>query len=133
MDLLLDTHAIVWYITEDSRLPMSIRRQIEDSTNKCYVSIASLWEMGIKHAIGKLALHEGLSAVLETIEMSGIKPLPIGLDHILSTSKLPLHHNDPFDRMIISQCLLEQMTMVSCDKQFRHYNVPVIWNRLEDC
>ncbi|MDR6803816.1 PIN domain nuclease of toxin-antitoxin system [Dyadobacter sp. BE34] len=133
MDLLLDTHAVVWYITEDSRLPMFLRRQIEDSTNNCYVSIASLWEMGIKHAIGKLALHEELSVVLEAIERSGIKSLLIGTDHILSASRLPLHHNDPFDRMIISQCQAGQLIMVSCDKQFQHYDIPLVWNRSHNC
>jgi PIN domain nuclease of toxin-antitoxin system len=133
MDLLLDTHAVVWYITEDSRLPIFLRKQIEDSSNNCFVSIASLWEMAIKHATGKLALHEDLSVVLEIIRISGIKSLPITTDHILHIRKLPLHHNDPFDRMIISQCLAEQLTMVSCDKQFRHYDVPVVWNRSHNC
>lgn len=129
MDLLLDTHAVVWYITGDSKLPVPLRKRIEDSSNNCFVSMASLWEMAIKNAIGKLELHADLAVVLKIIKMSGIAVLPVKTRHVLSISRLPLHHNDPFDRMIISQCQVEKLTMVSCDKQFQHYDIPLVWNR----
>jgi PIN domain nuclease of toxin-antitoxin system len=133
MEYLLDTHAVLWYIGEDPQLPAILRRQIEDATNRCYVSIASLWEIGIKSCSGKLSLFTDIEELFISIERSGFVLLPITTEHILLGAKLPLHHNDPFDRMIISQCLAGQLTMVSCDKQFRHYNLPVIWNRSGNC
>jgi PIN domain nuclease of toxin-antitoxin system len=125
----LDTHTVLWYIGEDPQLPVSLRKRIEDTSNSCFVSIASLWEIGIKSCIGKLSLHADIDVLFKSIERSGFVVLPVTTEHILFSAKLPLHHNDPFDRMIISQCVAEQLTMVSCDKQFRHYEVPVIWNR----
>ena len=133
MNLLLDTHTVVWYITGDSRLPLSLRKKIDDSSNNCFVSMASLWELAIKSTIGKLELQEDLGMIVRIIKRSGIVLLPVKIKHVLSISGLPLHHNDPFDRMIISQCKAEKLTMVSCDKQFRHYDLPLIWNRLDDC
>lgn len=130
MNFLLDTHTVLWYIGEDPQLPMYLRKQIEDRSNSCFVSIASLWEIGIKSCIGKLSLYADIEVLFESIENTGFILLPVTMVHILSSARLPLHHNDPFDRMIISQCLAEQLTMVSCDKQFRRYDVPVIRNRL---
>lgn len=127
MNFLLDTHTVLWYIAGDRQLPASLRIQIEDTSNSCFVSIASLWEIGIKSCVGKLSLHAAIDELFESIETSGFVLLPINAKHILTSARLPLHHNDPFDRMIISQCLSEELTMMSCDKQFRHYEVPVIW------
>jgi len=129
MKYLLDTHTVLWYIGEDPQLPVSLRKQIDDRSNSCFVSIASLWEIGIKSCIGKLSLYADIEILFESIENSGFILLPVTMNHILSSARLPLHHNDPFDRMIISQCLAEQLTMVSCDKQFQRYDLPVIWNR----
>ncbi|OJV16757.1 MAG: hypothetical protein BGO21_28250 [Dyadobacter sp. 50-39] len=133
MNLLLDTHTVVWYIAGDNRLPLFLRKKIEDSSNNCFVSMASLWELAIKSAIGKLELQADLGVIVKIIKRSGIAVLPVKISHVLSVGRLPLHHNDPFDRMIISQCLAEKLTMVSCDKQFRHYDLPVIWNRSDNC
>ena len=133
MNLLLDTHTVVWYITGDSRLPLSLRKKIEDSSNNCFVSMASLWEMAIKSTIGKLELQEDLGMIVRIIKRSGIALLPVKIKHVLSISGLPLHHNDPFDRMIISQCQAEKLTMVSCDKQFQLYDIPLVWNRSHNC
>lgn len=95
--------------------------------------MASLWEMAIKSTIGKLELQEDLGMIVRIIKRSGIALLPVKIKHVLSISGLPLHHNDPFDRMIISQCQAEKLTMVSCDKQFQLYDIPLVWNRSHNC
>ena len=128
MNLLLDTHAVIWFITEDRSLPYNLKRLIESSSNQCFVSIASYWEMGIKHSLGKLELKTGLQTIFQVIEMSGLKTLPITPNHILAASILEFHHRDPFDRLIIGQALSDRLTLVSKDKEFEKYTVPLIWS-----
>ena len=127
MNLLLDTHAVLWFITEDPQLPVRTKKLIENAANNCLVSIASLWEIGIKSAVGKLALHADLEIIFQIIHDSGFEILPVTPDHILVNAKLPLLHADPFDRIIIAQSLEEDLVVVTKDKIFRHYTTTSLW------
>lgn len=128
MNLLLDTHAILWFITEDSQLPAGTKKLIENAANNCLVSIASLWEIGIKSAVGKLALHADLEIIFQIIGDSRFEILPATPDHILVNAKLPLHHADPFDRINIAQSLEEDLVVVTKDKIFRNYIASPLWH-----
>lgn len=128
MNLLLDTYVVIWFITEDDRLPSKIKFLIEDTQNACFVSIASLWEMGIKFSLGKLELKVGLKKIIELIEQSGLTILPISTTHIIANTKLDFHHRDPFDRLIIAQAKCEVLTVISKDKEFKTYDIDLIWD-----
>jgi len=127
MNLLIDTHVVIWFITEDDQLPDNVRELIEDAGNTCFVSIASLWEMGIKYSLGKLDLKADLKKVFELIDQSGLTILPITTTHILTNSVLDFHHRDPFDRLIIAQAKSEGLTLVSKDREFEDYNINLTW------
>lgn len=128
MKLLIDTHVAIWFITEDKLLPNKIKTLIEDTTNECFVSIASLWEMGIKYSLGKLDLKADLKKIFELIDQSGFTVMPITKTHILANSMLDFHHRDPFDRLIIAQAKSDGFTLVSKDEMFKDYNINWIWN-----
>ena len=127
MNLLLDTHTTIWFITEDKTLPSNVKTLIEDTTNTCFVSIASLWEMGIKHSLGKLNLKVDLKRIFELIDLSGLTILPITTSPILTNTTLEFHHRDPFDRLIIAQAKSEGLTIASKDVVFKDYNIDLVW------
>ena len=128
MKALLDTHVFLWWIASAARLSHHARRLIEDGENELYVSTASVWEMSIKAALGKLLLPVGQpNFIREQIQMNAVTPLPVTLDHAVHVQNLPPIHRDPFDRMIISQALTERMPIVSADEQIAKYDVDVIW------
>ena len=129
MNLLLDTHTTIWFITEDKTLPAHLKELIEDGANTCFVSIASFWEMGIKHSLGKLDLKVDLRRIFELIDQSGLTVLPITTNHILTNTTLEFHHRDPFDRLMIAQAKSEGLTVVSRDGVFKDYNIELIWKR----
>lgn len=128
MNVLLDTHAVIWFITEDDNLPIRTKGLIEDTTNTCFVSIASLWELGIKYSLGKLDLKTDIKKIFELIDQSGLTLLPITASHILANTILPFHHRDPFDRLIIAQAKSEGLKLISKDGQFDGYDIDMIWN-----
>jgi PIN domain nuclease of toxin-antitoxin system len=128
MNLLVDTHAIIWFITEDDQLPIRIKALIEDPSNTCFASIASLWEMGIKHSLGKLDLKADLKKIFELIDQTGLIILPITTTHILTNITLDFYHRDPFDRLLIAQAKSEGLTLISKDGEFKDYNINLIWN-----
>lgn len=128
MNLLIDTHAIIWFITEDDRLPIKMKELIEDATNTCFVSIASLWEMSIKYSLGKLDLKTDLKRIFEIISQSGLLILPITTTHILTTTSLDFHHRDPVDRLMIAQTKSEGLTLLSKDGVFKEYNINLVWS-----
>jgi PIN domain nuclease of toxin-antitoxin system len=104
--------------------------QILDETNELWFSVASVWEIGIKVAIGKLPLPEPLNPyVISRMARLGARSLEITIPHALQASSLPLHHRDPFDRMLIAQAQEEGMTLVSADSMFRQYDVSLLWAR----
>jgi len=121
--LLLDTHILIWYLEGHPNLPESQRLMIEDRRNLVAVSSASLWEMTIKISIGKLELMDDLATIEATLLQQGIRILPIQTVHLQRLLSLPFHHRDPFDRLIIAQALVEDMTLVSDDKFFPLYSV----------
>jgi PIN domain nuclease of toxin-antitoxin system len=127
MNILIDTHALIWFITDHQELPHSAKRRIEDLENNCFVSVASLWEMGIKYALGKLSLKADLERIFELIEQSGVAVLPITSAHILTSTTLEFHHRDPFDRLIIAQAKREGLTLISKDSIFKDYEINVLW------
>jgi PIN domain nuclease of toxin-antitoxin system len=101
---------------------------IADETNELWFSVASIWEMGIKVSIGKLPLPEPLSDYVSTrMTQLGARSLEITTPHALQSATLPLHHRDPFDRVLIAQAQLEEMTLVSADLMFKQYDVALLW------
>ena len=127
MDYLLDTHAIIWAITDEKKLSSKSKALIENKSNKCFVSIVSFWEIGIKCSLGRLELKTDLDDIFKIIEQAGFETLPVSHNHILESTKLPLHHNDPFDRLIIGQAMSEKMTLITKDKEFKRYECALVW------
>lgn len=128
MKLLLDTHVLIWLVEGTDNLSQAARQAIEDEDNSLHLSIVSLWEMTIKTSLGKLQLKIPLDRILESyIIPSGIEILPIHFDHLLVLRDLPLHHRDPFDRLLISQAQAEGLTLVSSDGFFSNYSVQTLW------
>ncbi len=129
MNYLIDTHALIWFITDNEKLPRLAKQIIENQDNNCYVSIASFWEIGIKYSLGRLDLNTDLNNIFQIIEDTGFDILPITINQILKNASLEFHHQDPFDRIIISQAITENLTIISKDSQFDKYNVPLIWSK----
>ncbi|MCH8318156.1 MAG: type II toxin-antitoxin system VapC family toxin [Bacteroidetes bacterium] len=127
MQLLLDTHTFIWSIEDDKRLSQKAKKGIENQDNAIILSIASLWEMSIKISIGKLELKKPFEDVISYVREKGIEVLSINFEHTLLVSKLDFHHKDPFDRLIIAQAKIENMTIVSKDKLFDDYNIKRLW------
>lgn len=129
MQLILDTHTVLWFITDDPKLNPNAKRLIENIENVCFVSIVSYWEIAIKFSLGRLQLAGELDNIFQIIQDSGFELLPITTSHILCLTTLPHYHNDPFDRMIIAQALSENLTVVGVDNQFPKYGVGIFWER----
>jgi PIN domain nuclease of toxin-antitoxin system len=128
MRLLLDTHAFIWYVTDNPRLSANVKLLIEDENNEKLVSIASIWEMAIKHSIGRLNFSRPfMEFVRQQLSVSNIGLLEINLNHIEVVASLPLHHRDPFDRLIIAQSMAEQIPVLSVDAIFDAYAIARLW------
>ena len=129
MKLLIDTQCWLWWFAEPDRLQEATIAQIVDETNELWFSVASVWEMGIKVGLGKLPLPEPIDRYLASrMKQLGARSLEIRADHALQAGKLPLHHRDPFDRMLIAQAQVEGMTIVTSDRMFDRYEVEILWN-----
>jgi PIN domain nuclease of toxin-antitoxin system len=122
--LLLDTHALLWWRGGDRRLSATARKAIEDGSTEAFFSAASIWEIAIKHAQGKLKAPPSL---LETMGEQGFSELPITSRHAMSAGALPPHHRDPFDRMIVAQAQSEGLAVVTGDPRILAYGVAVVW------
>lgn len=128
MRLLLDTQCWLWWFSQPEKLSGQVIAQIVDETNEIWFSVASVWEIGIKVAIGKLPLPEQIDDYISTrMAQLGARSLEISASHALRAAALPLVHRDPFDRMLIAQSQIESMTLVSADSIFNRYEVSVIW------
>ncbi len=128
MKLLFDTHTFIWWDSEPNKLSSKALELLSNSANMKFLSIVSIWEIQIKHQLGKLSLILPLKDIIdEQINNHNISILPIATDHILGLNNLPLHHKDPFDRLLISQAKIEDTTLVSCDSVFQNYSVKVDW------
>ena len=128
MNLLLDTHAFLWWITDAPQLSPHASEVIADGGNVLFFSAASGWEIAIKARLGKLQVPEDLGRFLTgQLSRNAIRVLPIHLSHALHVYTLPDHHRDPFDRLLVSQALLENLPMLSANPQLARYAVEVVW------
>ncbi len=128
MRILLDTHVLIWLVEGDKNLSTVARSAIEDEDNSLYLSIASLWEITIKLSLGKLDLQLSVDEMVESFLIpGGIEILQIEIGHLSILRDLPLHHRDPFDRLIIAQAQAEKMTLISADGVFDLYDVDLRW------
>lgn len=124
MNLLLDTHVLLWWLADDSSLQSAARDAIRDESNIVHVSAATAWEISIKKALGKLDAPDDLANALE---VNNFRSLEITVAHATKAGALPRHHDDPFDRLHIAQAQTEQLTLVTHDAKFRAYEISVIW------
>lgn len=128
MKILLDTHAFLWWITDDPQLSPRARHIIRDGKNEIFLSAANGWEIAIKAQLGRLKLPDKPELFIsEQMSMNAIQGLPVEISHALHVYNLPGHHQDPFDRMLVSQSQLEGMHILTSDPQIAKYHVKVIW------
>lgn len=128
MKLLLDTHTFIWWVDKPEKLPKLVLTSFEDPDNSLILSIVSVWEMQIKHQLGKLKLDIPLRTLIENqLEANNLQILPVDLAHIWALGGLPLHHRDPFDRLLIAQARVEDAFLVSQDEAFSDYPVKLLW------
>jgi len=125
---LLDTHTFLWWITDDPHLSERARQVISDPGNDIFLSAASGWEMAIKTQLGKLQLPDHFEQfIAEQLFRNNITSLPVMMSHALHVQSLPLHHRDPFDRLLIAQSQLEKMPIITTDSVFADYDVEIVW------
>ncbi len=130
MNILLDTHAFLWFIGGDPKLSDYARRLIENSDNRRYLSIASMWEITIKSSLGRLVVPTPPSILIrDHVWANAIALLNLTPDHLDVLHSLPYHHNDPFDRILIAQAIHEEMILVTKDSAFAHYAVQTKWSQ----
>jgi PIN domain nuclease of toxin-antitoxin system len=122
--LLVDTHALLWWLTDDPALSPTARDAIADPANEPLVSTASVWEIAIKRSLGKLAAPDELP---DSISDGGFAWLPISAQHAWQVRDLPMHHRDPFDRVLVAQALIERLPIVTSDPRFGEYGVEIRW------
>ena len=123
MKLLLDTHILLWWLADDEHLPAVAAEVIADPDSEVVVSAASAWEISIKQAAGRLDAPEDL---LDALAANDFGILAITADHAMAAGRLPPHHADPFDRMLIAQAQIEGITLVSVDSRFSEYEVELL-------
>ena len=128
MKLLLDTHAFLWFIAGSDRLSKRAEELVADGSNDAFLSVASLWEIAIKVALGKLVLATPFELLIPAqLQRNRINVLSIDLAHLTHLLTLPMHHRDPFDRLIVAQALEEELDVVGADKTFDRYGVVRHW------
>jgi PIN domain nuclease of toxin-antitoxin system len=127
MDLLLDTHTLIWFLNGDEKLPGNVREAIENPDNSKIVSIASIWEISIKISLDKFRFPKGFKNFLEMVDENGFEILPISLEHAMIVSNLEFIHRDPFDRLLIAQCKNDNLILATKDENIRKYNIQTIW------
>jgi PIN domain nuclease of toxin-antitoxin system len=126
--VLVDTHVLLWMMSRSARLSGTAREALADPINELCFSLAGYWEMGIKMSLGKLELAPGWDhAIPREMARNGIDVLPITPAHVHEVTKLPWIHRDPFDRLMIAQAIVEKATILTSDRSFPEYTVPVLW------
>lgn len=124
MDILLDSHAFLWWDLNDRRLGSDVHQAIADPRNRVFVSAVSVWEIAIKRALGKLEFRADIG---KAIASNGFAELPVTANHADRAAELPAHHRDPFDRMLIAQGVSENCVLVTRDRVFARYGIPCLW------
>ena len=124
---LLDTHGFLWLIQGDPQLSERARSVISDDANQLYFSVASIWEIAIKLNIGKLKIGHTIDDIYTLLAQLKIEILPIDQSDLIRYLTLPLHHRDPFDRVIIAQAIDRNLVLVSADRSFEAYSVQRLW------
>jgi PIN domain nuclease of toxin-antitoxin system len=123
VNVLIDTHILLWWLADDRALPDVARTVIADPATTVVVSAATVWEIAIKQAAGRLDAPDDL---MPTLDDNDFDTLPMTASHAFDAARLPLHHTDPFDRMLIAQATAENLTLVTADRRFTHYDVPML-------
>jgi PIN domain nuclease of toxin-antitoxin system len=124
MKFLLDTHALLWWLADDSQLWRQARELVEDPGNDVLVSMVSLWEIAVKTRIGKL--EADIKEITDAVQQEGFNFLDIGIAHLLTLAGLPVHHRDPFDHLLIAQAITEDATFISDDRNTARYPVRMV-------
>jgi len=128
MRLLLDTHTLIWMASQDDKLSEKAKALILDTDNELFLSVASIWEMSIKASLGKLMLQQPIEQIItEQVQTNGLQLINIETTHALAVSTLPWHHRDPFDRLIMAQSQLENLTILGCDTAMDPYDIKRLW------
>lgn len=128
MKLLLDSHVFKWWRDEPNKLSSTAFSEISDPNNDVFLSVVTIWELQIKITLNKFTIKGGLeNAVQDEQKNNGFQILPVELSHALYLENLPLHHKDPFDRLLISQAIVENMILASADASFTNYQVNILW------
>jgi PIN domain nuclease of toxin-antitoxin system len=128
MKYLLDTHTFLWWNMDDPQLSSNVKEIIGDGSNEIFLSAASAWDIAIKTARGRLTLPEDPAHyITNRISMHGFQALPVQIHHAVQVYKLPNHHADPFDRLLIAQSQIESMPLLSLDENIRKYDIEVVW------
>jgi PIN domain nuclease of toxin-antitoxin system len=126
--VMLDTQVLIWWANDVSNISDRVQSIIFDVNNELLVSLVSIWEIQIKVSLGKLSLPRPLADIIATqVSENQIKIMQIDLSHIYTLDLLPLHHRDPFDRIIIAQAINEKISIASIDKAFDAYSIQRIW------
>jgi len=128
IDVLLDTHALIWWLIEDPRLSTTAQKVISAEENQVFVSSASAWEIATKHRLGKLPeIGDLIDKFATYLRKERFEQLPISIKHSLKAGMLPGPHRDPFDRMLIAQATLQRLKIITIDPVFNEYGVSVLW------
>lgn len=128
MKLLADTHAFLWFVTDAPQLSAKAKALLESPDTERFLSIASIWEMAIKASLGKLTLRNPLEEFIsEQLSLNRFTLLNISAEHALQTARLPFHHRDPFDRLLIAQSITEKIPLLSNDNALDAYGITRIW------
>jgi PIN domain nuclease of toxin-antitoxin system len=128
LDLLFDTHSFIWWADEPGKLSPSAQSVLLDEKNRLFVSDVSIWEIQIKLQLGKIKLKLPLADLVESQQSdNGVEILRVTTEHILALDQLPPHHKDPFDRLLIAQSIVEDITIVTVDQQFSAYPAKLLW------
>jgi Uncharacterized protein conserved in bacteria len=127
MNVLLDTHALLWFLNGDNELSEKSRKAIEEINNDKFISIVSLWEIAIKISLKKLEFKKGFKNIYHLIEKNGFNILHISFEHTLIVSSLEFIHRDPFDRLLVAQAIHEKMIIITKDSNITKYHVKTLW------
>lgn len=124
---LLDTHTLIWFLENDKRLSNKAKKTIESEDNTSFIGIVSLWEIAIKLNLGKLEINVTIDDIVDETNQMGMVIIPISINAVKLVQSMPLHHRDPFDRLLIAQAEANELTVITDDSMFGNYNIRMEW------